>query len=75
MRTKVDKYTNKVGMNIKLARTKACLKQEELAEKANLSRDTIGAIERGEKSPTVYTLGRIADALRIDLYKLFVFED
>ena len=68
------KYTKNLGINVKLARIKAGLKQEELAEKADLSRETIGAVERGEKSPTVETVGAIADALGIDIYKLFIFD-
>lgn len=74
MATKDNLYTKLVGMNVKLARTKAGLKQEELAEKADISRETIGSIERGEKSPTVATLGAIADALGIEMYKLFIFD-
>lgn len=74
MISKVSKYTKLVGMNVKLARVKAGLKQEELAEKADLSRETISSIERGEKSPTVQTVGAIADALGIDMYKLFIFD-
>lgn len=74
MSAKNNIYTKKVGLNIKLARTKAGLKQEELAEKSDLSRDTIGSIERGEKSPTVATVGAIADALGIEIYKLFIFD-
>lgn len=74
MIAKDSKYTKLVGLNIKLARIKAGLKQEQLAEKADLSRETIGSIERGEKSPTVQTVGAIADALGIDMYKLFIFD-
>ena len=74
MSAKNNLHTKLVGLNVKLARTKAGLKQEELAEKADVSRDTIGSIERGEKSPTVATLGAIADALGIEMYKLFIFD-
>ena len=74
MLAKGNKYTKNLGINVKLARIKAGLKQEELAEKADLSRETIGAVERGEKSPTVETVGAIADALGIDIYKLFIFD-
>lgn len=74
MVAKDGKYTKLVGLNIKLARTKAGLNQEELAEKADLSRLTIGTIERAEKVPTIETIGAIADALGIDMYKLFIFD-
>lgn len=74
MGTKTSKYNKLCGLNVKLARTKFGLTQEELAEKADLTRDTISAIERGIKSPTVATVGAIADALGIDMYKLFIFD-
>lgn len=74
MITKGGKYTKLVGLNIKLARIKAGLSQEELAEKADLSRLTIGTIERGEKAPSVETIGSIADALGIEIHKLFIFD-
>lgn len=74
MTTKSIKYTKLVGINIKLARVKAGLTQEALAEKANLSRETIGDTERGTKSPTVSTIGAIADALDIEMYKFFIFD-
>lgn len=68
------KYTKLVGLNIKVARTKAGLNQEALADAAGLSRLTIGTIERGEKAPSVETIGAIAEALGIDMYKLFIFD-
>ena len=74
MLAKGKKYTKKVGMNVKLARIKAGLNQEGLAEKADLSRETIGAVERGEKAPSVETIGSIADALGIEIHKLFMFD-
>lgn len=74
MIAKDGKYTKLVGLNVRVARTKAGLNQEELAEKAGLSRLTIGTIERGEKVPNIETIGAIADALGIDIYKLFIFD-
>lgn len=65
----------KVGMNIKIERIKRSISQEKLAEMAEISSSTMGTVERGEKSASVQTLAKIADALDIKLYKLFVFED
>lgn len=67
--------TAKVGMNVKLCRTKLKLTQEELAFRAGVSRNMLSNIERGMQSPTVETLAALADVLQIDLYKLFIFED
>ncbi|MBO6257027.1 helix-turn-helix transcriptional regulator, partial [bacterium] len=32
-------------------------------------------IERGEKSPSLQTVAKIANALEIEIHKLFIFED
>ncbi len=67
--------TVKVGMNVKLCRTKLKLTQDELANRAGVSRNMLSNIERGIQSPTVETLAAIAGVLHIDLYKLFIFEN
>lgn len=43
------------------------LSQEELAFKIDSARNFIGCIERAEKSATIYTLFRIAQALNVKL--------
>jgi len=54
--------SKKIGTKIMLERQKRKLSQEELAELTDLSRNTIGKVERGEASPTIDTLERIAKA-------------
>ena len=61
---------NKIGLKIKIERVKRNISQERLAELANLSRPTIGAIERGQKSPTFNTLESIAEAFGITVQEL-----
>ena len=53
-----------VGEAIRVERKKAGLSQEELAEKVNLTRNYIGAIERAERKITLETLAKIAKALK-----------
>ena len=60
----------KIGMKIKLLRTMSKLSQEKLAEFADINKNTIGLIERGEISPTVETLEKISTALGIELKEL-----
>lgn len=62
-------------MNIRLERVKRSISQEGLADMAGLARSTMGMVELGEQSPSVQTLTKIANALNIDLYKLFIFEE
>jgi len=64
----VDSYSRKIyrslGAKIRAKRTKLHLSQEELAEKADLTRNYIGDIERAEKKVTLETLAKIAKALK-----------
>lgn len=69
--TNINGNINKrIGTKIKLERVKRNWSQEELAEKADLSKNSVGAIERGTSSPTVETLAKIADAFGIPLNDL-----
>lgn len=58
-------YLKAFGLNVKLARVKAGLTQEELAERAGMHRTTIGQLERGQRGLNVASLGRLADALDV----------
>lgn len=62
--------TSRLGIKIKLLRTKQKLSQEKLAEIAGLNKNSLGAIERGTSSPSIETLNRIANALNIELKEL-----
>ena len=67
----------KLGLNIAYYRKYRSLTQEQLAEKAGLSRDYISKIEAPDmfKSFSFKTLFKIADALDIPPYKLVEFRD
>lgn len=54
-----------VAENIKDARTKLGLSQEELAERSGLHRTYIGGVERGERNITLGSLEKIAAALNV----------
>ena len=70
MTSKNDKISTKIGLKIVLERTKRRLSQEKLAELSDLSKNSLGAIERGTSSPSIDTLDRIASALEIELSEL-----
>ncbi len=59
------------GKRIRFFREQDGLTQAELAEKAGLSDNFIGLIERGVKHPTLETLNKIAEALEVRLDELF----
>lgn len=54
-----------IGRNIKKYRVEKKLRQEDLAEKTNLSANYIGMVERGEKLPSLETFISILNALEI----------
>ena len=67
MIAKGGKYTKLVGMNVKLARIKAGLSQEELAEKVGKKRAYIARIEKGETDMQLSSFISISQALGIKL--------
>lgn len=62
------------GLNLKRLREQQGLSQEELYYRANLSKNQIGNIERGEVNTTISTIYEIAKALQVDMKELFTFE-
>ena len=54
-----------IGRNIRKYRLEKKLRQEDLAERANLSINYVGAIERGEKIPALESLITIINALGV----------
>jgi transcriptional regulator with XRE-family HTH domain len=63
------------GANVKKFREIKGLSQEELAELSDLHRTYISAIERGKRSISLKNIQRIAHALGIKEYELFLFEE
>lgn len=62
------------GLRITQLRKQRNLSQEALALKSSLNRTYMGCIERGEKSPSLETINKIANALEISLTSLFDYE-
>ena len=51
--------------NLLRVRRQAGLSQEQLAFRAGVTRNYVGGLERGEKSPTLRTLDKLAEALGV----------
>ena len=64
-----------IGRRIQETRKERKITQGGLAERANLTPNYIGKIERGESQPTLEALLAIADALRVSPSNLFVYLD
>jgi transcriptional regulator with XRE-family HTH domain len=66
-----EEILQRLGLRIRRLREKANISQEALGQIAGLHRTYIGAIERGERNPSVLSLKKIADALKVTLGDLF----
>ena len=62
-----------VGKRIKIVRQRNGLTQDQFAEHVGLSPKYISGIERGVENPTMDILLRVAKALEVEPYDLFLF--
>ncbi|MCW3795410.1 helix-turn-helix domain-containing protein [Paenibacillus sp. LS1] len=60
-----------VGENIRKFRQSRGLSQERLALRAGMNTSYLGQIERGEKSPTIVVIDKIATSLAIEIKDIF----
>ncbi len=60
------------GQNVKKYRQELKISQEELADRSDLHRTYISAIECFRRSIALENIQRIADALEVETYKLFL---
>ncbi len=60
-----------IGNRIRIIRNSKGFSIEELAHRADISNTHLGAVERGDRSPTVEMLGKIVVALDTTFIELF----
>jgi transcriptional regulator with XRE-family HTH domain len=65
-----EKIAELFGQVIRRRREAAGLTQEDLGHSANLSRNFVGMLERGERTPTIITLRQLALALSTTMSSL-----
>lgn len=68
------KWYRQLGARIARFRTHAALTQEELAEKADIAPSYLARIEIGARRPTLDVLGRLSQALSVQLHRLLADE-
>ena len=66
-----DDVLIQLGRRIRKLREQAGISQENLGFLSGLHRTYVGAIERGERNPSVLSLKKIADALKVGVRDLF----
>lgn len=62
------------GRRIKALRNARGWTQEELAQAAGMDSKHIGALERGAKTSSFFAVQRLAQALKVEYYELFIPE-
>ena len=60
---------------LKDARTKAGMKQEELAKLVGVRRETIGNLEKGRYNPSLVLAWNIAKVFHVSIEDIFTVED
>ncbi|WP_313152979.1 helix-turn-helix domain-containing protein [Lacrimispora sp.] len=68
-------YLRILGENVRIRRINLGYTQEQLAEKADLHRTYIGAIERGDRNVSLNNIVAIANALKVKPHELLIFPD
>ena len=63
------------GKRLRSLRRAKDLTQEQVAERAGLSLQSVGEIERGRGNPTLVNVERLSDALNVELTELFDLGD
>ena len=62
------------GKRLREVRVAQKLSQSTLAEKTGLHTNYIGMVERGERNPSLINVNKLAEALKLSLSELFIFE-
>lgn len=70
----MNKFARYIGENIRTLRKSKGLSQEQLALRAEINASYMGQVERGEKSPTIDVLAKIASALNCPLEQIVNIE-
>ena len=61
-----------LGHNLRALRKARGLSQERFALEYDIDRTYVSGIERGKRNPTVTVLGRLAEALGVDIHELLL---
>lgn len=60
------------GLAVRENRKRLGLSQEDLAERAGMDRTYVSGVERGVRNPSLLVIHRLAQALEVSEYELFV---
>ena len=66
----MDEISKKLGQNLKKIREQKGMTQERICDILDLDRGYISSIENGKRNPTLSTLKKLADALKVPVDEL-----
>lgn len=64
-----------MGLNLKIARIKKGLTQEELCKLVGIGRTTLSKLEQGKIKPKMDTMEKLSKALNVPVTELFFSEE
>lgn len=67
MGNKNEKFLKEFGKNLQKLREARGLSTRQFAYEADISHSSVGRLEAGQANPTMTTLVKIAEALKVDL--------
>ncbi len=67
---RMDEISKKLGENLRRIRKEKGMTQERICDILDLDRGYISSIENGKRNPTLSTLKKLADALKIPVDEL-----
>lgn len=71
----MKEYLKNLGLKIKFYRENAGFTQEQLSEHINISQNFLSQIENGRRSPSLKTIIKISEVLKMPIFLLFQFDD
>ena len=71
----MESLSDVFGRRVKFLRKQKALTQEALGRLAKVDYKYLGALERGERTPSFDAIERIAKALKVDFYELFLADE
>ena len=66
----MDEISKKLGQNLKKIREQKGMTQGDICRALNLDRGYVSSVENGKRNPTLSTLKKLADALKIPVDEL-----
>ncbi|MCX8092995.1 MAG: helix-turn-helix domain-containing protein [Candidatus Goldbacteria bacterium] len=71
----MKEYLKNLGIKIRFYRENAGLTQEQLSELINVSQNFLSQIENGKRTPSLKTIIKISEVLKMPVFLLFQFDE